>query len=105
MSDPRGVRDRLILDRDLPEQESRLRIGTNPVDIDEASQFTLEAELVRLSSLVKEEGGQSRANQRATSNEIKRLMKQAEEDRDKLSERGMLAFDYLQSAKETWDGL
>jgi hypothetical protein len=72
--------------------------------MDEASQFTLEAELVRLSSLVKEEG-QSRANQRATSNEIKRRMEQAEQDRDKLSERGIAACDYLQSAKETWDGL
>jgi hypothetical protein len=94
----------LILDGELPQQESRLRIGTNLVDIDEASQFTLEAELVRLSSLVKKEG-QSRANQRATSNEIKRRIKQAEQDRDKLSERGIVAFDYLQSAKETWDGL
>jgi hypothetical protein len=49
-------KDRLILDRDLAREESRLGIGTNPVDIDEASRFTLEAELVRLSSLVKEKG-------------------------------------------------
>jgi hypothetical protein len=96
-----GERDRLILDRDLPQQESRLGIGTNPVDVDEASQFTLEAELVRLSSLVKK-GGQSRADQRATNNEIKRRMRQAEEDRDRLSEPGVVAFDYLQSTKETW---
>ena len=103
MSNPRGERDRLILDRDLPKQESRLRIGTNPVDMDEASQFTLEAELVRLSSLVKEKG-QSGGNQRAMNNEIAIRMKQAEEDRDKLSERGIAAFDHLRSTKETWDG-
>jgi len=94
---------RLILDRDLPQEESRLGIGTNPVEIDEASRFTLEAELVRLSSLVNEKG-RSRANHRATSNEIKIRMKQGEEDRDKLSERGTVAFDYLQSTKDTWDG-
>jgi hypothetical protein len=94
---------RLILDRDLPQQESRLGIGTNPVDIDEASRFTLEAELVRLSSLVKEEG-RSRVNHRATNNEIKIRMNQAEEDRDQLSERGTVAFDYLQSTKDTWNG-
>jgi hypothetical protein len=97
-----GERDRLILDRDLAQQESRLGIGTNPVDVDEASQFTLEAELVKLSSRLNEKG-QSRANQRVTNYEIKRLMKQAEEDRDKLSERGMVAFDYLHSTKGTWD--
>jgi hypothetical protein len=94
---------RLILDRDLPQQESRLGIGTNPVDIDETSRFTLEAELVRLSSLVREKG-KSRANHRATNNEIKIRMKQAEEDRDKLSERGTVALDYLQSTKDEWDG-
>jgi hypothetical protein len=97
-------RDRLILDRDLPEQEKRIGLGTTPVDIDEASQFTLEAELVRLSSLVSEKE-QSRTTQRATTNEIERRMKQAEEDRDKLSERGIVAFNYLQSKKEAWDGL
>ena len=94
---------RLILDRDLPQEESRLEIGTNPVDLDEASQFTLEAELVRLSTLVKERG-RSKASQRITNNEIKRRMKQAEEDRDKLSERGTVALDYLQSTEDTWDG-
>jgi hypothetical protein len=98
-----GERDRLVLDKDLAQQESRVGIGTNPVDIDEASQFTLEAELIRLSSLLKEKG-QSGRNQRITNNEIKRRMKQAEEDRDKLSERGIAAFDYLQSTKEIWDG-
>jgi hypothetical protein len=96
-------RDRLILDRDLPQQESRLGIGTNPVDIDEASQFTLEAELVRLSSLLKEKG-LSMGDQRATNNEIRRRMKQAKEDRDKLSERGIAAFEYLKSTVEIWDG-
>ncbi len=97
-------RDRLILDRDLPHEESRLGIGKNPLDVEGASQFTLEAELVRLSSLVRGKA-QSGADQRATGNEIKRRMKQAEEDRDKLSKRGIVAFDYLQSAKDMWDGL
>jgi hypothetical protein len=92
------------LDRDLPEQESRIGLGITPVDIDEASQFTLEAELVRLSGLVREKA-QSGTNQRATNYEIKRRMKQAEEDRDKLSKRGVVAFDYLQSTKEKWDRL
>jgi hypothetical protein len=93
---------RLILDRDLPREVSRIGIGTNPVDIDEASGFTLEAELVRLSSLLKEKG-RSRVNHRATNKEIRSRMKQAEADRDKLSERGIVAFDYLQSTKDTWD--
>ena len=31
-----GDRGRLILDKDLPEEESRRGIGTNPVDVDEA---------------------------------------------------------------------
>jgi hypothetical protein len=96
-----GERDRLILDRDLPQQESRLGIGTNPVDTDEASKFTLEAELIRFSSLVKE-AAQPGTKQRLTNDEIKILMKQAEEDRDKLSERGMVAFKYLQSTRESW---
>jgi hypothetical protein len=95
-------RDRLILDRDLPQQELRLGIGTNPVDLDEASQFTLEAELVGLSNLVKEKG-QSKVSLGAASYEIRRRMEQAEEDRDKLSRRGIEALDYLQSTKETWD--
>ena len=96
-------KNRLMLDRDLSQEESRLGIGTNPVDIDEAARFTLEAELARLSSLVREKG-RSRANQIVTNKEIKSRMKQAEEDRDKLSERGTMAFDYLQSTKDTWDG-
>jgi hypothetical protein len=97
-------KDRLILDRDLSQEESRLGIGTNPMDIDEASSFTLEAELVRLSGLIKDQG-RSRVNHKVTSMEIKSRMKQAEEDRDKLSERGIVAFDYLQSTKKTWDRL
>ena len=100
-----GEIDRLTLDRDLPQEESRLGIGANPVDIDEASTFTLEAELVRLSSLIEERGRSRRKNQKVTNNEIKRRMKQAEKDRDKLSERGITAFDYLQSTKEIWGGL
>ena len=101
MTTRRGEKGRLILDRDLPQEESRLGIGTNPVDIDETSEFTLEAELVRLSSALKEKVRPTR-NQRATYIEIKRRMDQAEEDRDKLSERGIAAFDYLESTKETW---
>jgi hypothetical protein len=99
-----GEGDRLTLDRDLPQEESRLGINTNPVDMDEASTFTLEAELVRLSGLVKEKS-RSRRNQKATYDEIKRRMKQADEDRDSLSERGLVALDYLQSTKEIWGGL
>ena len=95
-------RDRLILDRDLPRQESRIGLGTTPVDIDEASTFTLEAELVRLSNVIREKP-QFRTDQRLTNNEIKRRMKQAEEERDKLSERGIVAFNYLQSTKQTWN--
>lgn len=98
----KAERDRLILDRDLPEQVSNLEIWANPVDVDEASQFTLEAELVKLASRLKGEK-LSTADQRATRNEIKSLMKQAEEDRDKLSKRGMEAFDYLESTRKTWD--
>ena len=98
-----GERDRLILDEDLPERESRIGIGTNPIDIDEASRFTLEAELVRLSALVKEKG-RPKTKIGVTRHEIKRRMKQAEEDRDKLSKRGIAAFDYLQSTKEIWGG-
>jgi hypothetical protein len=94
---------RLTLDKDLSQQESRLGIGTNPVDIDEASRCTLEAELVRLSSLLKEKG-RSRVNHKAINNGVKSRMKQAEEDRDKLSERAKAAFDYLQSTKEIWGG-
>src|SRR5579859_4505791 len=81
-----GERDRLILDRDLPEQESELGIWANPEDVDEAARFTLEAELVRLASLLKDKGS-STANPRATNNQIKSRMKQAEEDKDKLSQR------------------
>jgi hypothetical protein len=92
-----------MLDSELPREESRLGIGANPVDIEEASQFTLEAELVRLSSLLKEKGRLG-GNRRATSNEIKKRVKQAEEERDELSERGTAALDYLQSTKGTWDG-
>jgi len=90
------------LDRNLPQQESRIGLGTTPVDIDEASTFTLEAELVRLSSVVREKA-QSRTDQRLPNNEIKRRMEQAEEDRDKLSERGIVAFNYLRSTRQTWD--
>ena len=97
-----GEKDRLILDRDLARQESRIGLGTTPVDIDEASTFTLEAELVRLSNVLSKRA-QFRTSQRATSNEIKTRMKQAEEDRDRLSERGIVAFNYLQSTKPIWD--
>jgi len=95
-------RDRLLLDRELPQQESRIGLGTTPVDIDEASTFTLEAELVRLSGLLREKAG-SKSDQKTTSHEIRTRMKQAEEDRDKLSERGMVAFNYLRTHKPAWD--
>lgn len=91
----------MILDRDLPEEESRLGIETNPVDVDKASQFTLEAELVRLSNLLRQKA-RTRADQKATNNQIKTRMKQAEEDKDKLSERGIVAFDHLQSVRTKW---
>jgi hypothetical protein len=97
-----GDRGRLILDKDLPEEESRLGIGTNPVDLDEASQFTLEAELVRLSNLL-EQKARSRADQKAMNDQIKTRMKQAEEDKGKLSERGIAAFQYLQSVRAKWN--
>jgi hypothetical protein len=96
-------RDRLILDRDLPQQESRIGLGTTPVDVDEASTFTLKAELVRLSGIIREKAA-SKTDRRQTESEIERRMKQAEEDRDKLSERGIVAFKYLQSTKPKRDG-
>jgi hypothetical protein len=34
---------------------------------------------------------------------IRKLMEQAEEYEDKLSERGIVASDYLRSPKEIWD--
>jgi hypothetical protein len=34
---------------------------------------------------------------------IKKRMKQAEEVQDKLSERGVVAFNYLESEREIWD--
>jgi hypothetical protein len=34
---------------------------------------------------------------------LRTRMKQAEEDKDKLPERGIAAFDYLQSVKTKWD--
>jgi hypothetical protein len=97
-----GEWDRLILDRGFPQQESRLGIGTNPVEIDEASQFTLEAELIRLTNLVKETA-ESRTKRRVTNSEIKIPMKQAEEDRDKVPERSTVAFKHVQSTKGTCD--
>jgi hypothetical protein len=96
--------DQLILDRDLPQEESRLGIGTRPanlLDREEASKFTLEAELVRLSNLV-EEKGRSVAGQSATRREIKMRMEQAEEDKDRLSKRGITAFNHLQSTIQAW---
>ena len=40
---------------------------------------------------------------KADSAEIKKVMKQAQEDRDRLSERGIKAFDVLKSKQEIWD--
>jgi hypothetical protein len=88
--------DRLILDRDVPEERLRLRLGTNPIDNEEVLHFTLEADLQRLSDLMKEN---NYADEKV---DIRKRMKQAEEDKDKLSERGRIAFDYLQSKKDLW---
>jgi hypothetical protein len=92
--------DRLILDRDVPDERERLRLGTNPIDNDEVGEFTLESELERFSKQL--QGDKSLADIRADSAEIRKLMNQAEEDRDKLSERGVRAFDYLQTRKDSW---
>ena len=98
-------KDRLILDRDVPGEIARLGIESNPVDVEEVTSFTLEAELERLSVLLKEraKSGPHTAQALGTNAQIRRRMKQAEEDRGKLSERGIVAFDYLRSTKETWN--
>ncbi len=75
--------DWLILDRDVPAERERLKLGNNPLDNEEVMKFTLEADLETLSKMVKE-GKVSHANKAA----IKTRMKQAEEDKDKMSERG-----------------
>ncbi len=90
--------DRLILDRDVPSERARLRLGTNPIYNAEVLEFTLEANLEKLSDLVRENKGYT--NQKI---EIKKRLKQAEEDKDKMSERGILAYDYLQSKRAIWD--
>ena len=92
--------DRLILDRDIESERERLGIGNNPVDIEEIRKFTLEADLERLSYQLKEQ--QSRVDQEQ-SVLIKKRMSQAVEERNKLSERGIEAFDYLESRKEDWN--
>jgi hypothetical protein len=94
--------DRLILDKDVPEERGRLNLGTNPLDNDAVTEFTLESELERLSNELRG-SKRSVADEKADSAEIKKLMRQAGEDRDKLSERGVVAFDYLMSKKEDWD--
>ena len=90
--------DRLILDRDVPQEMDRLGIGNNPIDVAEIENFTLEAELARLSGLVRED--KVHGDEEI---EIKKRMKQAEEDKGKLSERGIAAFNYLESRKEIWN--
>jgi len=100
---PKGEKDRLILDRDVPGEIARLGIESNAVDLEEVIGFTLEADLERLSELMKEGKNRPRVDQEATHTEIRRRMKQAEENRDKLSERGIVAFTYLQSTIEIWN--
>ena len=46
----------------------------------------------------------SRTDQEATNGEIKIRIKQAEEDKEKMSKRGVAAFNYPWSKRETWDG-
>jgi hypothetical protein len=91
--------DRLILDRDVPAERERLRLGNNPIDLEEVRKFTLEAELERLSNLVKE-NKDDYSDERV---EIRQRMKQAEEDKDKMSDRGREALDYLQSNQQVWN--
>lgn len=93
--------DRLILDKDVPEEQERLRLGVNPIDNTEVTEFTLESELERFSKQLQDD--RSLADLKVDSPEIRKLMKQAGEDRDKLSGRGVTAFDYLQSRKEMWE--
>jgi hypothetical protein len=89
--------DHLILDRDVPAERARLNLGTNPIDNAEVQEFTLEAELERLSNLMKEN-----KDYRNEKNDIRKRMKQAEEDKDKMSERGKVAYEYLRSRKDNW---
>ena len=89
--------DNLILDRDVPVERATLNLGTNPIDNAGVLVFTLEADLERLSKLMKEN-----KDYRREKNDIRRRMKQAEEDKDKLSERGKVAYEYLISKKEDW---
>jgi hypothetical protein len=100
-------RDRLILDVEVPNERARLRLGVNPIDNDEVTKFTLEAELERLSNKMgasdADKSTKSNKDWKADSLEIKKVMKQAQEDRDRLSERGIKAFDYLKSQQEMWN--
>jgi hypothetical protein len=101
--------DRLILDSEVPEESARLRLGVNPIDNDEVTNFTLEAELERFSNKLRPSDTDTRRKSdddwKSDSEEIKKLMKQAKEDRDRLSERGIIAFDYLKTKQEMWDRL
>ena len=89
--------DNLILDRDVSAERARLNLGTNPIDNAGVSEFTLEADLERLSKLMKDD-----KDYRKERNDIRRRMKQAEEDKEKLSERGRVAYEYLRSRKDDW---
>jgi len=79
----------------------------NPIDNDEVTNFTLEAELEKLSNKLRardtDNSRKSNKDRKADSVEIKKVMKQAQEDRNRLSERGIKAFDYLKSKQELWD--
>ena len=89
--------DHLILDKDVPVERERLNLGTNPLDNFEVTEFTLEADLERLSKLMKEN-----KDYRREKNDIGKRMKQAEVDKKKLSERGIVAYEYLKSRKDDW---
>ena len=77
----------------------------NPIDNTEVNNFTLESELQRLSNQLQKDGEKSLAEMTGDAVDIRRLVSQAEPDRDKLSERGVVAVDYLQLKKESWDKL
>jgi hypothetical protein len=102
-------RDHLILDVEVQEERARLNLGVNPIDNDEVTKFTLESELERLSNKMgvsdTDKSRKSNKDWKADSLEIKKVVKQAQEDRDRLSERGIKAFDYLKSKQEIWDRL
>jgi hypothetical protein len=89
--------DNLILDKDVAAERARLNLGINPIDNAEVTEFTLEADLERLSNLMKEN-----KDYRREKNDIRKRMTQAEVNKDRLSERGKVAYEYLRSRKDDW---